>query len=64
MTAGLSPDRRNAAARLATLADRGARAMLVTTDPYFYLRRAQIIALAARHTLRAIYDWRDWAEDE
>jgi putative tryptophan/tyrosine transport system substrate-binding protein len=34
--------------------------LLVTADPFFNNRRAQVISLAARHSLPAIYRWRDF----
>jgi putative tryptophan/tyrosine transport system substrate-binding protein len=39
-----------------------AGALWVTADPFFTIRRAKIIALAARHRLPAIYPWRQYAE--
>ncbi len=41
--------------------ERGADALLVMADPYFNNRRAQIVALAARHAIPAIYEWREFA---
>ena len=43
-----------------TLVQRRADALLVAIDPYFASRRDQIVALAARHTLPAIYYLRDF----
>ena len=40
----------------------GASALVVSTDTFFTSQRAQIIALAARHTMPAIYAWRLFAE--
>src|SRR4029077_8035526 len=36
-------------------------ALVVGADPFFTGRRGQILALAARHTVPAIYQWRDFA---
>jgi putative ABC transport system substrate-binding protein len=42
------------------LAQRGAGALLVGSDAFFYTRRQQFVALAARHAMPAIYQWRDF----
>jgi putative ABC transport system substrate-binding protein len=39
----------------------GAGALLVSADPYFNTRRAQLVALAARYRLPAIYEFREFA---
>jgi len=41
----------------------GAGALSINGDPLFTPRRAQIIALAARHRLPTIYPWREYVED-
>jgi putative ABC transport system substrate-binding protein len=45
----------------ATLVQLQAGALLVSTDPFFNTRRAQLIALAARHAVPVIYDTREFA---
>jgi putative ABC transport system substrate-binding protein len=40
----------------AYLALKPGSALLVTTDPSFFVRRAKLIALAARHSMPTIYD--------
>jgi ABC-type uncharacterized transport system substrate-binding protein len=46
---------------LETLARERVDALLVTADPFFNSRRAQLVALAARHAFPAIYQWREFA---
>jgi putative ABC transport system substrate-binding protein len=56
---------RNASGRIAafdSLRQRQAGALIVLPDPTFISRRNQIVALAARHTLPAIYFLREFAE--
>jgi putative ABC transport system substrate-binding protein len=45
----------------ASLVQLHARALLVSTDSFFFIRREQLVALAARHAVPAIYDVRDFA---
>src|SRR5215468_2627464 len=46
-------------AAFATLVRRHADALLVG-DPFYVNRREQLVALAARHAVPAIYDWREY----
>jgi putative ABC transport system substrate-binding protein len=45
------------------LAERRVDALAVTADPFFNFRRPQVVALAARHAMPAIYQWREFVED-
>jgi putative ABC transport system substrate-binding protein len=42
------------------LASHGSQALLVTADPLFNNRRVQILTLAAKYSLPAIYQWREF----
>jgi putative tryptophan/tyrosine transport system substrate-binding protein len=46
----------------AALVSAGAGAVVIQADPFIHSRRQQLLALAARHTLPAIYTWREFAE--
>ena len=48
-------------AAFATLGSRPGGALLVNADPFFFIRRAQITALAARHAIPAVYYDREFA---
>jgi putative tryptophan/tyrosine transport system substrate-binding protein len=41
----------------------GVRALLLGTDSTFFMRRGQLIALAARHSIPAIYTFREYVQD-
>jgi len=43
------------------LVQRQAGGLVVGTDPFFNSRREQLVSLAARHTVPAIYEWREFA---
>jgi putative tryptophan/tyrosine transport system substrate-binding protein len=48
-------------AAFATLVRLHAGALLVFPDPFFYGRGKQLVALASRHAVPALYAWRDFA---
>jgi putative ABC transport system substrate-binding protein len=48
-------------AAFATMVTQRAAALHVSADPFFNNRRTQIVALAARHAMPAIYPFRDFA---
>jgi putative ABC transport system substrate-binding protein len=48
-------------AAFASLVQRQAGALVVSENPFFYYRREQIVALAARRTVPAIYEFRQFA---
>jgi putative ABC transport system substrate-binding protein len=50
------------AGAFATLAQLHAGALVVSADPYFHARREQLVVLAARHAVPAIYEWREFVQ--
>jgi ABC-type uncharacterized transport system substrate-binding protein len=48
-------------AAFTTLVQLHAGALVVGTDPFFYGRREQLVALTSRHAVPAIYEWREFA---
>jgi putative ABC transport system substrate-binding protein len=47
----------------ARLAEQKVDALVVTADPFFNFRRPQVVALAARYAMPAIYQWREFVTD-
>jgi len=60
IVANASADR-DLEAAFALLVQQDAGAVFVAADPFFNTRRDQIVALAARHAVPAIYEWREYA---
>src|SRR5438128_2710568 len=56
-----NPKPRMSDTAFATIAEQKASALFVDGGPFFFNRRDQLVALAARHLLPAIYAWREFA---
>jgi putative ABC transport system substrate-binding protein len=52
---------RDLEAAFTTMVERQAGALVVMPDPFFFARREQLIALAARYAVPTIYPWREFA---
>jgi putative ABC transport system substrate-binding protein len=50
-------------AAFAAFVEKKVDALVVTADPFFNFRRPQVVALAARHAIPAIYQWREFVAD-
>ena len=48
-------------AAFTSLQSRGVDALLVTTNPFYEGRRDHIVALAKRHSVPALYPWREYS---
>ena len=49
-------------AAIGNLAQLHVGARLVGSDPFFNMRREQLVMLASRHAIPAMYQWREFAE--
>jgi putative tryptophan/tyrosine transport system substrate-binding protein len=57
----LASDESEIDAAFATAVQLRAGAMVVSSDPFFNSQRDKIVALAARYSIPAIYEWREYA---
>src|SRR3954454_21012223 len=55
-------DERDFDAAFSTVKDQRAGGLLVASDPFFFSRRSQIVALAAHHAVPAIYQFKEFAD--
>jgi putative tryptophan/tyrosine transport system substrate-binding protein len=44
-----------------TVVEKGCNALVAGADPFFFARREQLIAVAARYAIPAIYEFREYA---
>ena len=54
---------RDFAAAFASMTSAGASALLVMADPFFSSQRQQLVSMAARYAIPAIYEWREFTAD-
>jgi putative ABC transport system substrate-binding protein len=47
---------------IASAVQKGAEALMVDADPFFFSQRAKLVALVERHKLPAIYEFREYAD--
>ena len=47
---------------MASLAQQQSGVLIVGSDQFFFSRRDQLVSLAARHGVPAIYQWREFPE--
>src|SRR5262249_35010499 len=50
-------------AAFASAAERQVRALMISADPLFMTRRAQLVDLAARHRMPVVYPFREFVDD-
>ena len=58
LNVGREPDIETA---FTTMSQQGAAALLVMSDPFFNNQRSKLVALAERHSIPAMYEWREFA---
>ena len=51
------------AAAFAAMAELKVRGVVVLGDPFFFTETRRVVALASRHRLAGVYEWREMAED-